>query len=835
MINAKEFVSKFSIPEKIELLNQLYSELSGYGKEGDTELAHVNRFEARWLKSMGGSGTLNEVTNLREYKGGGSAPPPPAPVTTQDITQTAEFPEELQPHVERITGEAEAEYDVSRDEGFLPFRGPRIAAFRPEQLQAQELGRQQFGTGLAGTGLGDPTTYYDPALQAALAGQSTIGTGLEAAQAGIGAGLTGLQEITPEQLQAGINPFQQNVIDIAKREAERVEEGRRQQRGAEAAGAASFGGSRAGLREAEAERNLSQQLSDIQERGLAQGYDRAFTNLENQRRRQVAAAQPIVQGAGQIMTGAQQQALGSQQLGRLGEAAADRARKQISGLSGVGEVSQAQRQLALDLAQQQFEQEKFFPKGELQAYQSIIRGFPAAQGLQRVTREPIVQPRLSSQLINAGLSGLNLYGQTGGFGAGKRGGHVGSFAGGGIVSLEGAGSLEDAIGGDINSGREDIFRSEMDALEQKREEAIRKAQKDLEEREGLYTASDEERQAASEYVPPELNLLSVRGPDELQTLIESQTAIGPAGQQYSQMIEDYKKQMKNRPTWTAGLGPAAEESQRLTEEARSARGGLGAFQQPTFLEQLSAAANAASGGIKEERDRRQVVQGHLAKEAAAAEAAAHQQQIENLIRYKEAGGKGGKFKPTQQSTLEISTSAGNRLPGFDVENDVQLTDFRNKINIISNALHDNPDLSDRSLYETGTKASELVSLAWDPKTEAFDVDVLNKITLAAQHARDGVVDESGRIPPLEVIEKMVGYAQQRHPDDPDKQTALFFGLMGQPLKRLDVDIHGPAPALQPEVTEEESSVTEEISDRDALEAERERKIREHQEWMNNRP
>jgi len=381
MTNAKEFVSKFSMPEKIELLNELYSELSGYGAEGDTELAHINMFEANILKSVGGSGTINEITSLREYKGGGGSAPAPQPqtVTTQDITQTAEFPPELQPHVERAVGEAEAEYDVSRQEGFLPFQGPRIAAFRPEQLQAQELGRQQFGTGLAGTALGDPTTYYDPALQAALAGQQTIGTGLEAAlagigaaQTGIGAGLTGLQEITPEQIQAGINPFQQNVIDIAKREAERAEEGLRQQRGAEAAGVASFGGSRAGLREAEAERNLTQQLSDIQERGLYGGYDRSLTALENQRRRQIAAAQPIVQGAGaigqmagQFMSGAQQQALGSQQLGRLGEGAADRARKQVSGLSGVGQVQQAQRQLALDLAQQQFEQEKFFPKGEL--------------------------------------------------------------------------------------------------------------------------------------------------------------------------------------------------------------------------------------------------------------------------------------------------------------------------------------------------------------------------------------------------------------------------------------------------------------------------------------
>jgi len=845
MTNAKEFVSKFSMPEKIELLNELYSELSGYGTEGDTELAHINTLEANILKAVGGSGTINEITGLREYKGGGSAPAPvPATQTTQDITQTAEFPEELQPHVERITGEAEAEYDVSRDEGFLPFGGPRIAAFRPEQLQAQELGRQQFGTGLAGTALGDPTTYYDPALQAALAGQQTIGTGLEtalagvgAAQTGIGAGLTGLQEITPEQIQAGINPFQQNVIDIAKREAERVEEAQRQQRGAEAAGAASFGGSRAGLREAEAERNLTQQLSDIQERGLQQGYDRAFINLENQRRRQIAAAQPIVQGAGaigqmagQFMSGAQQQALGSQQLGRLGESAADRARRQVAGLSGVGQVQQAQRQLALDLAQQQFEQEKFFPKGELQAYQSIIRGFPAAQGLQRVTREPIIQPRLSSEILNAGLAGLNIYGQTGGFGAGKRGGRVGSFADGGIVSLQQAGSLEEALFGPIEEepDTEAVFQAELDALAEAKAAAVQKQIQLAAAREGTSTISDAERAAMDEWSPAESNLLSIRPPDELQTLIQSQT-IGPAGQKYAKMVKDYQQQQKDRPVWAAGFGPAAAESQRLMEEARSARGGLGAFQQPSFLEQLTAAANAASGGIKEERIRREALDYGLAKEAAEAEAAIEQQRIENLIRFKEVGGKRGKFSPTGQSTLEIATAAGDRLDGFNVEDDVQLTDFRNKINIISNALFDNPDFADRSLYETATKASELVSLAWDPKTDAWDVDTLNKITLSVQHARDGVVDPTGRIPPLEVIEDMAAKAQHVHPNDPDKQSALFFGLMGQALKRLSVEEHGVPPGAETVEETGDTIVDKRIAQQKALEAKRQLALEEQRQ------
>ena len=76
MIN---WVTQLSIKEKVKLFNKLYDELAGYGREGDTELVHVNPFEAKLLKAVGGSGTINPVTGLREYKGGSkSAPPPPA-------------------------------------------------------------------------------------------------------------------------------------------------------------------------------------------------------------------------------------------------------------------------------------------------------------------------------------------------------------------------------------------------------------------------------------------------------------------------------------------------------------------------------------------------------------------------------------------------------------------------------------------------------------------------------------------------------------------------------------------------------------------------------------
>ena len=56
---------------KIKLYNWLAKDLGKLGREGDTELAHVNPFEKKLLKAVGGSGTINPITNLREFKGGG--------------------------------------------------------------------------------------------------------------------------------------------------------------------------------------------------------------------------------------------------------------------------------------------------------------------------------------------------------------------------------------------------------------------------------------------------------------------------------------------------------------------------------------------------------------------------------------------------------------------------------------------------------------------------------------------------------------------------------------------------------------------------------------------
>ena len=48
-------------------LPRLADLIARYGRNGDTELAHINPIEAHILKSLGGSGTINPVTGLPEY------------------------------------------------------------------------------------------------------------------------------------------------------------------------------------------------------------------------------------------------------------------------------------------------------------------------------------------------------------------------------------------------------------------------------------------------------------------------------------------------------------------------------------------------------------------------------------------------------------------------------------------------------------------------------------------------------------------------------------------------------------------------------------------------
>jgi len=417
MIDKTELLSSFSIKEKVELFKQLYTELSGYGQDGDTELAHINPYEAEVLKAIGGSGTVNSVTGLREYKGGGSSAPPPA--ATQTVRQEATIPDELKPFVTDILNEAQAQYQAEKTAGYTPYTGQQLAQFTPEQQQAFQATRGIFEQGLAGTPLGQSTTYLAPALGATTA--STLPT-------------------TAENIRGYMDPYLENVLRVQEQEARRADEISSQSRAAQAVQAGGFGGSREAVMEGEAQRGLEDRLASLRATGMSQAFQTAQQMAESQRARELAAGR---------------------QYAALGETATQQQAREIGGLAATGEALRGQQQAALDIAKTQFLEEQQFPQSQLQQYSSIIRGFPLTPNQLQTTQTVTPQPSLTQQLLGAGVGAAGLAGAFGAFK--KEGGLVGLAGGGRPMDAEPKRSRAELMGtaigdlaGRMGAGRESV-------------------------------------------------------------------------------------------------------------------------------------------------------------------------------------------------------------------------------------------------------------------------------------------------------------------------------------------------------------------------------------------
>ena len=112
-----------------------------------------------------------------------------------------------------------------------------------------------------------------------------------------------------------MSPYMQNVVDIQQREAQRQADIAGTQRAGQAVRSGAFGGSRAGLMDAEAARNLATQKGDIQATGQQAAFQNAqqqFNAEQNARMQASLANQGAGLTVGQQNLGAQ---LGIQQLG----------------------------------------------------------------------------------------------------------------------------------------------------------------------------------------------------------------------------------------------------------------------------------------------------------------------------------------------------------------------------------------------------------------------------------------------------------------------------------------------------------------------------------------
>jgi hypothetical protein len=298
--------------------------------------------------------------NNRLYPGGGGGQSQP----TNTTQTTTTIPEYARPAVERMLGKAEAFSETP----YQAYGGQRIAEFAPMQQQAfqsaanlgpaQQLG---IGTQMAGlAGLRGLNTSYTPTsfqnqyqaprqfTPSTFGGTSVNAPNLQQFQMGPAERVSGAAYSAPEmqaaqtgfnpylqQFQMGpaervgigsfrqpgtaeeyMSPYQQAVTDIEKREATRQSNMLGQQLQGQAVQQGAFGGSRSALVEAERQRNLGQQLGDIQTRGSQSAFQQAREQFNAENLQAGLQAQLANQQAG-LTTGQQNLAslLGVQQLG----------------------------------------------------------------------------------------------------------------------------------------------------------------------------------------------------------------------------------------------------------------------------------------------------------------------------------------------------------------------------------------------------------------------------------------------------------------------------------------------------------------------------------------
>lgn len=336
--------------------------------------------------------------------GGSSAPTE----TKSTVTQT-NLPEWLKGPVLGAVNEAQG----LAQQDYTPYPNQRIAGFTPAEQQVQQnvlsMGApNQFavGSGLAAAAGQQALeqSQYDPAQFTA---QQVDAPQLQQYS------MQGPGTFSAEQAGQYMSPYMQQAVDVQKREAIRDAQRGQLVQDLGAARQGSYGGTRQLLAGLERERNLGQQLGDIQATGQQAAFQQAQQQFNTEQALgQQAAAQNLSAALGVQQLGAQtglQAALANQQYSldaqRLGEqsrqfgaqqglAALSQAGQMGQTLSNLGTAQQqadlsrlsAQQKAAsmpremaqqeLDMAYQDFLRQRDYPKEQLAFLSSIIRGLP---------------------------------------------------------------------------------------------------------------------------------------------------------------------------------------------------------------------------------------------------------------------------------------------------------------------------------------------------------------------------------------------------------------------------------------------------------------------------
>ena len=274
---------------------------------------------------------------------------------------------------------------------------------------------------LAVSGVGSYLPYLQEAGKLAGLAETTLGgvpADIAAARSSLGtaaedfAAARGM--IGPEAYKQFMSPYQQDVIDTTLQEYDFQAAKGAQGVPAAAIAAGAFGGGREGVQRAEYQSSSDRNRAGIQAQLLQQGFGQAnqLAQQAQAQRMGVGAAQAGLAGqqlgVGQSQMGLGQlyQGLGNQQIG-FGQAGQGFLGKDISALTTLGGMNQAQNQAQLSAQQQLLSQQLYQPLTTAQQYGSGIMGSISGYPGQTVTQTQPSPTGLQTALgAGATLAGL---------------------------------------------------------------------------------------------------------------------------------------------------------------------------------------------------------------------------------------------------------------------------------------------------------------------------------------------------------------------------------------------------------------------------------------------
>ena len=251
---------------------------------------------------------------------------------TTTTTQNTTLPSYLEPHVTDLLARGSA---LTGNNPAPVYGGNRTAGLTYlQQAAGQSVSGLDAGNMMSqGAGLTQQGGNYTP----------SVGTfGLDAAQ-------------------QYMNPYQQGVTDIAKREATRDDQIAQTMRDSAAGKGGAFGGSRHAIIEAEAQRNLGTRLKDIQTQGLNTSYQQAQAQYNADQNRMQQDAQ-----------------YGSQAAIKAGADLADQGKTAYGVQSTAGLLDQQTQQNRLDVGYGDWLNQQQHPYDQLTFQRNLLSGFPGS-------------------------------------------------------------------------------------------------------------------------------------------------------------------------------------------------------------------------------------------------------------------------------------------------------------------------------------------------------------------------------------------------------------------------------------------------------------------------